>query len=254
MNVLCSRDVGLFTTAAETPNLGTLSRTLACQRHSCQAVYRLPTALSLILLTRPVDSSEADSEPWTAVSRENPHRYQSLGQFVCSNTWRGPDRPMTVTYSPDGLAAPTFLPLGFAYSRYSHALVGAEHTPSLWHERARSSSDATIRIHPHLSENALSTCLWRRIGWKPCLSIRSHQGPRRPPLPHELEASISRPGIKGRAVPRETRCGTCIIKTFLNFSFRPGSSGSFSQLSIILAHFNLQRRSLFPRQTTHNQT
>lgn len=44
--------------------LPTLSRPMLIGVIPRQAVYRLPTALSLILLTRSWDSSEARSEPW----------------------------------------------------------------------------------------------------------------------------------------------------------------------------------------------
>lgn len=96
--------------------LPTLSRPTLIGVIPRQAVYRLPTALSLMFLTRSWDSSEARSEPWTAVSRTKPRRYQSPGQFVRSNSWRIPTRPMTATCSPEGHAAPTFPLLGFTYS------------------------------------------------------------------------------------------------------------------------------------------
>lgn len=232
MNV--RRAVGVFTTAAQTPNLVTLSRPMRIGVIPRQAVYRLPTALSLIRLTRShrflrgrfgtLDRSITGEPPSVPVTRAI-CPFQHLADIGQANDCHLLARGSRCSHFPSA----------WPHLQYCHALVGAEPTPTLWHERAR---------YPALMQPSVSILIFLRTPpptvWGAVLvgshasQSSTHQGPLEPPLLAEREASITCPRIKDRVVPRETSRGTCIIKTFLNFTFRPGSSVSFSQFSIIL--------------------
>lgn len=186
-----------------------------------QAVYRLPAALSLIILTRS-------------------HRFLrgTFGTLDRSVTGEPPSVPVTRAICPFQHLADTdqandchlltrgsrcsHFPSAWPHLQYCHAPVGAEPTPSLWHERAR---------YPALMQPSVSILIFLRTPpprvWRAVL-VGSHDsqpsprhGPLEPPLLAEREASILCHRIKDREVPRETSRDTCIIKTFLNFTFRP---------------------------------
>lgn len=135
----CSRAVGVLTTAAQTPNLGTLPRPMRIGVIPRQAAHCLPTALSLILLTRShrfLRGTFGTLDRSTA-SRAKPHRYQSLGQFVRSNTWRICTDQANGCHLLIRRSCCSHFPSAWPHLQYCHAPVGAELAPSLWHERAR---------------------------------------------------------------------------------------------------------------------